>query len=75
MTTEQMVTESTDRDELERRETASLIGSDKVEGMAVYSTDGQKNWQHRTIDGSAARSSQRLPLFPRGCAQFFTLFS
>ena len=42
MTTEQMVTESTDRDELERHETASLIGSDKVEGTAVYSTDGTK---------------------------------
>ena len=27
---------------MEQRETASLIGSDKVEGTAVYGTDGQK---------------------------------
>jgi PRC-barrel domain len=40
--TEKMDTESEGRDELERRETASLIGSDKVEGTAVYSTDGTK---------------------------------
>ena len=33
---------ATQNQTLDRRETASLIGSDKVEGTAVYGRDGQK---------------------------------
>jgi hypothetical protein len=43
--------------ETERRETGTLIGSDKVEGTAVYGTDAQKigSIERVMIDKSAAR--------------------
>jgi hypothetical protein len=52
-----MATESpaAGRQALDRRETVSLIGSDKVEGTAVYRADGAKVGQiERVISGKVA---------------------
>ena len=40
--------------ELERRETPMLIGSDKVEGTAVYRPDGDRAGQDRARDDRQA---------------------
>jgi hypothetical protein len=45
----------------EERETGNLIGSDKVEGTAVYGADSQRigSIERAMIDRSAARSPTR----------------